>query len=66
MTTHTTRFYRDPSSGEHVAQCSCGWRLAGELAELQGRAASHDLDDLPQVKAPTVVPFRSGLPEDWR
>lgn len=66
MTTHTTRFYRDPSSGTHVAQCSCGWRMVGELSELQARAASHDLDDLPQVRSPAIVPFKSGLPEGWK
>jgi len=58
--THTTRFFRDTSTGEHKAQCSCGWNITGTLAECQIRAAVHDFDI--EIKSPVSDDaFHSGL-----
>lgn len=58
---HIIRFYRDTSTGEHIAVCSCHWSMRGELSDLQARAATHDLNALPDI--PAVVPYASGLEE---
>lgn len=68
MTVHTTRFFRSRTeSGLYRAVCSgCTWSAEDtDLEALQGRAATHDLD---QIKEPPLAQegFVSGLPDDWR
>ena len=63
MTKHVVRFYRyTDEPGESQAICSCGWTIRGDLEYIQGRAATHDLDEIrePALKKEGFV---SGLPD---
>ena len=68
MTTHTVRFLRSVSEPkEYRALCTCGWAMQGaSLEEIQGRAATHDLDDFNEHNGPLSekVPFVTGLSEE--
>lgn len=64
MTTHHVSFYRNTAEGGHRAVCTCGWSASGELEYLQGRSATHDLDDLRSNVEPLTL--KSGLPDDNR
>lgn len=48
---HGLRFERNRMTGEHRAHCSCGWQCTGTAAEVQARAATHDLDEPEQTEA---------------
>lgn len=46
---HGLTFARNRVTGEHRAFCSCGWSVVSkDVAEVQARAAVHDLDETPQ------------------
>ena len=67
MTLHTTRFFRCiDEPGEYRAVCTCGWSMRAEdLATLQMRAATHDLDDIEEAPLKQTG-FISGLPtKEW-
>ena len=68
MTTHTVRFLRSVDSpGEYRALCTCGWAMQGvSLEEIQGRAATHDLDDFNDHNdpLPAKVAFVTGLSKE--
>ena len=47
MTLHITRFFRcTDEAGLYRAVCTCGWSVQGDLDYIQGRTATHDLDDI--------------------
>jgi hypothetical protein len=41
---HEVKFARNTVSGIWRATCSCGWVWIGEQAEVQSRAATHDVE----------------------
>lgn len=42
---HQVRFERRADGGLYRARCTCGWlAVEADLAALQSRAATHDLD----------------------
>ncbi len=56
---HEVKFYRN-HEGEYRAVCRCGWSSEDKtLTDLQGRAATHDLDAPRQVDI--MNGFVSGL-----
>lgn len=64
MTFHSCRFFRCiDEPGEYRAVCTCGWSIRGDLEYIQGRAATHDLDEIREPPLKTTG-FVSGLPKD--
>ncbi len=58
---HSVRFYRSTTEpGVYHAACSCGWTINGDLETIQGRAATHDLDEIQEAPL-KVKGFVSGL-----
>ena len=68
MTLHTVRFLRSTGdTKEYRALCTCGWAMQGpSLEEIQGRAATHDLDDFKEHNEALLekVPFVTGLSKE--
>lgn len=63
MTLHTVRFLRSTTEpGQYRAVCTCGWSIQGERDFVQGRAATHDLDELEEPPL-RQEGFVSGLPD---